>query len=538
MNTSVLAIAEELVRSGDAAQAETVLRQAAAVGPLPAEGAAMLARLLHNRAVAEAASGADAAAEQALRQALEYDPQLAASRQALAALLLPRCAAALADGHLELAAATAEQAAALGVPAPLPVGRAELAARLHQASVAAAPTDAVLSARLALAAWGLHPDGDGHYPTARSLFVHLGTGELGPAVPAARFEALLRDAPADPVALIGLANVERRAGRLMRAERLLRVAHAARPQPFAAGRLAALLAELGRHAEADRLFQAIGAAHGGVESVIRLDPGFMAALAATPPEPAPAVQVPADAEFVAFAGCDSVYFRRFSDAFVNSLALTGAKLAVHFHIVDMDEAARDHLQHLGRRHPGLLIQATGEASPRGIAAADRRTFYACARFLRLPGLLRAYGRPVLMLDIDLVVLRDVGPLLAQLQSEQADIALTHGAPHDPWCRLWADAILCAASPAAIAAFEAVRAYLLHFLGRGAAVWFLDQAALYAALAGRFRPEPAPRLLPWPMDVQNGDGASCYFWSLHSSQPSNQGSEDSALYRRFALGAGP
>lgn len=537
MNAAVQAIAEELVRKGDAPQAEKVLRDAAAAAPLSPDGAAMLARLMHNRAVAEAASGAVDAAERTMRQALTLDSELTASRQALATLLLQRCAAALADGWLDQAAHAADEVATMGLSAPLPAGGADLANRLHQASVAAAPADAVLSARLALAAWSLHPGGAGHYATARSLFVHLGTGELGPAVPAERLDALLRDTPSDPVALIGLANVERRAGRLTRAERLLRLAHAARPQPFAAGRLAALLAEAGRHAEADRLFQEVGAAHGGVESVIRLDPAFLAALAAAPP-PSPAVDAPAEAGCVVFAGCDSRYFRRFSDAFVNSVAMSGAKAAIHFHIVDLDDDARDHLERLRRRHPRLGIQATAEATAPGIADADRRTYYACARFLQLPGLLRAYGRPVLMLDIDLVVLRDVGPLLAQLDAEGADIALTHGAPHDPWCRLWADAVLCAASPAAIAAFEAVRAYLLHFLGRGAAVWFLDQVALYAVLGGRFHPDPAPRVLPWPMDVQNGDGASCYFWSLHSSQPSNQGSEDSDLYRRFAQAATP
>lgn len=500
MTGSIVATAENLVRAGNPAQAEAVLVATAAQGPLPPDGAAMLARLLHNRAVA-ATSGDDVpVAVDCLCRALALDPELAASRDALASM-------------------------------------AGLAGRLHLDSLRLAPTEPVLAARLALAAWDLDPAGDGHYATTRSLFVHLGTGELGPAVPAGDFDALLRANPADLVALIGLSNLERRAGRLLRAERLLRAAAAVRPQPFAPQRLAALLTELGRTTEADGLFQAVGRPHGGVESVVRLDPAFLAALSA-PPAPAPDIELPAGTEFVVFAGCDGGYFRRFSDAFVNSLALTGAKAAVHFHIVDLDDAAREQLERLRRRHPRLAIQATAEAIPATLAADSHRTFYACARFLQLPGLLRAYGVPVLMLDIDLVLLRDVRPLLAQLRTEGADVALTHGVPHDPWCRLWADAVLCAASPAAIAAFDAVRAYILHFLGRGAAIWFLDQVALYAALGSRFRADPAPRVLPWPMDVQNGDGAACYFWSLHSSQPSNQGSEDSELYRRFAEAAQP
>lgn len=519
MNT---ARAVQYVRDGRPDLAEAELLEAERDGHLSADGAAMLARLLHNRA---AALNDDAAAEPLLARALSLDPSLAASRQGLQALCLRRAAAAL-EGGDPLAAALAVDAALAAGLAPGETGLGDMAQRLHGAALDHLAEQPLAACRMAVAAWALE---NAHYATARSLHVHLGTGELGRPLSPEECRRAAEAASGDSVALVALANLERQAGRQHKAEALYRAAIAARPAlPFAAARLAALLSEQRRFDEATALFTAIGAAHGGLEQTIRLDRAFLSVL----PTGAPPVPTEhGDDGFVVYAGCDGGYFRRFSDALTNSLAASGAKARLHFHIVDADAAALEHLEALRRRHPARIIDHSIENSPPHLTAEQRRTFYACARFLHLPDLLRRHARPVLMVDIDLVLLRDPTPLIERLRREGADIALTVGNQRDPWCELWADAILC--TPGAIPALERVRAYIRHFLERGLAPWFLDQVALFAALVAAARLDGTPAVLPWPQDIQNGDAALCHFWSLHSSQPSNQGAEHTPLYRHFA-----
>jgi hypothetical protein len=190
------------------------------------------------------------------------------------------------------------------------------------------------------------------------------------------------------------------------------------------------------------------------------------------------------------------------------------------------------LEAMRLRLPGLAIRLSTEELPAGLAPAQRRTFFACARFLLLPEILAHYRAPVLMLDIDAVVLRDVGPLLQQLATEAADLALIHARGADPWARLWADVVLAAPTPAALRYFERVRRYILFFLQQGRAIWFLDQVALFAVWVSDAGESPGLRLIEWPADIQNSNTSHAYFWSLHVSQPSNAAAPESPFYRAF------
>ncbi|EPY00191.1 tetratricopeptide repeat protein [Magnetospirillum fulvum] len=515
-------------------QAEAILAAADRLDPDEAE---LLARLRHNRAAAAFARGEPALAEAILRQALAVAPHLVPSRRGLADLLVLRARTHLDRAEIETAAALADEAGILA-PGHAVQGtpRAEMAHRLHVAGIDLISRDPLLAARLAVTAWTLWPDGESHYSAARSLLVHLGTGELGAALETDTLESLLPRFPDDYVLPIALGNLERRAGHLHRAEHLYRLATARRPDlPFAPGRLAPLLAEQTRFLEADRMFQAIGRCHGGIERLIRLDPGFLATIrpmaAAVPDERAELDGN--DGDIVVVAGGDSHYFLKYSDALVNSLAISGTRARLHFHIVDPTPAAFAQAERLRRRFPALPIEVGTESTPDHIAADRKRTYYACARFLHLPDLLRHHRRPVLMLDMDMVILRDVTQLVEQFLGEGKDIALIAGTQADPWCRLWADVILVRPTPAALDYLDTVRAYIRHFFDSGDAVWFLDQVALYCAFYAGYVGRPAPRLQVWPMDLQNASADLCYFWSLHSSQPTNQGVCQSALYQKYA-----
>ncbi|MBC7905985.1 MAG: hypothetical protein H7Y60_04445 [Rhodospirillaceae bacterium] len=511
----------EALNAGRLAEAEALLRDLVSRSPAQAE---TLARLIYNRAVDAFTRHGAAAAEPLLREAFAVAPALPEIRRSLAEMAFRRAW----ESQGAAAAQAAWEAAVLwpGLDADLGAPVAALAHRLHDAAIACAATDPLLACRPVLAAWGLCRHGGTNYATARSLFVHLGTGELGKEITAEEFEALLAQDAGDLVALIGLSNLHRRARRLNQAESLCRRALAQWPDnPFAMGRLASILAEQGRSRSADALFLELGRQYGGVEAAIRLSPDFIAPLRADPPPVAPG---PKHADLVVMAGCDAGYFHRFSDALANSLAKTCPRVLLHFHVIGADDEVLARLAQLRERLPGLPIRLSSEPLP-DLPPDQLRTYFACARFLRLPDLLAEYQRPVLMLDVDMVVLRNVAPLAEQVRQENADLALVQGEHRDPWCRLWADIILAAPTPRTMDYLSMVRNYIIHFTQAGQAAWFLDQIALFAVQTAGFDDRAAPKMLQWPTDIQNSSTDHAYFWSLHVSQPSNVWADQSDFY---------
>ena len=523
-------------------EAETLLRQTPA---LPPEGMILLGRLLHNRAITAVQRQDWSAAESLLKEALGIVPGQTESRRNLAELLLNRVVNAVQNDNLPGAAQLTAAAAGWWPEIGPALGEriAPLAAHLHDTAVKLASSQPVTSARLALAAWALTPDKAEYYATCRSIVIHLGTGELGAKVEASTFEEILQADPNDVVSLLGLANLHRSEARLNKAEALCRQA-LAQPvgQAFAAGRLASVLAEQCRFGEADALYRLLDRPEAGIERNIRLDPSFMAGLeplaqrfASAWRDGPPDSELPPDRELVVFASCDSRYFAKYIDAFANSTAKACTQAILHVHVVDPTADTEIQAADIRRRHPGLPFILTSEASPADLDDKTRRVYFACARFLRLPELLEHYRRPVLMLDIDSVILRDISPLLAQAKLELADLALVFGIPREPWSRLWADILLAAPTAKSLAFLDQTARYIAHFFRRGTAAWFLDQVALYATHACGLTDQPRPKILEWPMDIQNSGLEHTYFWSLHVSQPNNSGNETMDLYLSIKQG---
>jgi len=541
MSSSAAALREAAIaalNAGDVAKAETALRALVTAGEGNSEQTALLAKLVYNRAVAALQTEGHDVAERLLREAIAFAPALPEPRRGLVKLLFRRVTDDEAAGAWLAAAKSGWEIAALSPDPMSSFGNpmAALAQRFETQSRARTADQPVNAARLALAAWGLAGQGRTHYDTARAIFVHLGTGEFGAAADLGALQALLERDPSDLVALIGAANLHRRARRLHTAEVYYRTALAHWPEnPFATARLAALLAEQGALETADALFQTVGARFGGVESVIRLSPAFLSSLPASPDQ-SNDFTAPTAGDFVVLAGGDAGYFHRFGDALANSLAKNARGCALHFHVAAADVEVATRVEAMRERLPDLPISITTEDVPAHLPPHLHKTFYACARFLQLPRLLAATGKPILLLDIDMVVLRDPKPLLARLDAEQADLALVQGETRDPWCSLWADTVLIAPTPRGLEYAGLVRDYIAHFIARGEAMWFLDQVALFAAFTAGFRDRPAPVMLGLPTDIQNTRTDLAYFWSLHMSQPNNAGGPETELYRRFQANA--
>lgn len=356
------------------------------------------------------------------------------------------------------------------------------------------------------------------------------------------------------LARLALGNALRRLDRLDEAEAAYRSALAASGgSPFAARRLACLLAITGRCDQADGYFQASAAIGLSPDRVLRLSKRFFDELAAE----APAVKarlpqlerLPAatSRDLVFVLSCDPGYFRKFAFAAVNSIRQhCTVDFVIHFHIVDPDDAIAADIAALRDRLGLAEVNTSYETAPDG-DDWSKRTWYACARFVRLPALLRAYGKPVWLLDLDQIVVGDVVNCVATPPGEpDADIAMVrwHSTRWEPWEYFWASAVYAAHTPAALAFLDHAANYVAHHLVAGRPVWFLDQIALFAAHiqcgagcrllclppAAAFIANPA-----LPAEAPSGT----VFWSMINSDAGNAASLQHPVFLRYATEpAGP
>lgn len=384
--------------------------------------------------------------------------------------------------------------------------------------------DMAAAADHALAAWRLTPQD----PTRRSNLWQLLT-HLGEAGEVARFRG--RE---DCVGLVALGNALRRDGQSLRAERAYRRALDLYPEvSFTLSRLACLCAEQHRLEEADALFLEAAGRHGGRDAVTRTAPAFLqtlregqhpAGIRATIQEGAGATARP----LVVYACCDAVYARKFLPTMVRSIAEdSGLDCAIALHLVNPDAEAEATVAALAAAHDPdrfIILRETIDLTPLGDNA---KTYYACSRFLVLPDLLVRWQRPVLMLDVDLLAIRDLNPLLAT--SARSDLGMmSHALKRlDIWSLLYADVLHIRPTTGALRFLDLTRRYIRHFLDRGMPVWFLDQAALAAVHLAGFTTEAAPRLTVYPADIHSstvmvdGDGRywtddSAYFYSVRAT----------------------
>ena len=207
------------------------------------------------------------------------------------------------------------------------------------------------------------------------------------------------------------------------------------------------------------------------------------------------VHAPYDA--VVAACCDAQYFYKYGATFVNSYVQNAARSKLlHLHVLDPDEGFAGYLDDLMARLGVRNIAVTYEYAPVDEAPDFnlRRTFYSCARFLRMGALLSHYRKTIACFDIDTVFEAPIDDLLAQVGA--ADIGLIQREPADsPWLDIVANIVIARDTDATWRYFSAVGNFIRHFVGRGKLYWHLDQIALYCVLKMMQRFDEAPRVAP-------------------------------------------
>ena len=280
--------------------------------------------------------------------------------------------------------------------------------------------------------------------------------------------------------------------------------------PAVATRRGAIRAQLGHYEAAQEDF-ALAARSNETPQVraVRFDRAFYDALEnAAPdpvPEPAPMMNMgnAGRARYVVYVGCTADYFLKYGIVFVNSYAANSASGSLlHLHIVNPGEEFSYAMSDISRRMPDLNLVVTTERAPIDAAVdpANARSYYACARFLQLPGFLAHYQKPMLSFDVDAVVEAPLERILDHVGSR--DMGLVLREPVDsPWWDIIAFIVGVRPTPATLAYLRRVRNYILHFYERRQMPWALDQLSLHCVLRMMERFDAAPAIAWLPREVQ-------------------------------------
>jgi len=186
---------------------------------------------------------------------------------------------------------------------------------------------------------------------------------------------------------------------------------------------------------------------------------------------------------LAAACCDGRYFERFAPGFVASAARTMPGATLHFHVMEADAAGRALFAQLAAGAPELALNLSTEAESPFKSGA----YYASARFLIGPDLLRRYARPLVLLDADIEFEQALDPLIAAAAG--SDFACFRHDGAGPCSRY--PAVLSVTQPQQGGAIllERIRLFVLAKLDiEWPFNWMLDQAALGSVIrwAGKTR----------------------------------------------------
>lgn len=165
---------------------------------------------------------------------------------------------------------------------------------------------------------------------------------------------------------------------------------------------------------------------------------------------------------VFLAACDGRYFDRFGARFVDTVRAHGW---VHLHIADTTEDQRQQLAALAG--PGVSITVENSGSWRS------STYYASMRFLRAGAIRQAFGHDLVILDVDIDRIDNLGKLQDVLAG--ADVGLFESGLVLPWLKYQAAFLYLRAGPEADRFLNCLTECLLRLLGDGG--WFVDQSAL-------------------------------------------------------------
>lgn len=242
-----------------------------------------------------------------------------------------------------------------------------------------------------------------------------------------------------------------------------------------------------------------------------------------------------NATAVYFSAADSRYFKRYARAVAKSVArFTGGRAALHFHIVSPDEEALTLAGVLAG--DGSVTISIEYPDLAGLTETQRRTYYACSRYRVLPLLMNRMPVPIVVTDMDQIVIGSPGPLLDF--ALQRDVSLVRFSAELTNAFSLFSATLAVVMPTAGGRRFAER--LAMYVTQGTSdpsrmCWHLDQAAI--ARAHFQLPDVDFGYIPlWMLHLDpgapdSGENAPL-FWSITNSIAANLSKLESDAFRQF------
>ena len=178
--------------------------------------------------------------------------------------------------------------------------------------------------------------------------------------------------------------------------------------------------------------------------------------------------------FTVLASGNQEYIDRFAAGLLRSAASVSPGLNVHIHFCDPKSEPAQQIADAQARYPSLEISGSWSLGQ----TMRRPVYFACARFLVVPHLLRHTQNPVLVVDVDASFKRDPMDHLSILEKADIGLSITEGSNH--WHTVKAGLQWITPSEDGFRFANGLAAYLESALTSGECCWTLDQTALWAA----------------------------------------------------------
>ncbi|MBC7905314.1 MAG: hypothetical protein H7Y60_01030 [Rhodospirillaceae bacterium] len=145
---------------------------------------------------------------------------------------------------------------------------------------------------------------------------------------------------------------------------------------------------------------------------------YVAALMAGPPPELPQVQLYRplrfnDAQQVAVASCNGLYFDLFAEAYCHAIDATTQDALIHIHVMEPEAGTLSRIERLMDGMKNSVLNVSWETQQPN----SSRSYFASNRFLIAPQLLDLYGRDLVISDIDIEFVTDLAELHAKLAGQ-------------------------------------------------------------------------------------------------------------------------
>ena len=184
-----------------------------------------------------------------------------------------------------------------------------------------------------------------------------------------------------------------------------------------------------------------------------------------------------DAPLLVFAACDVSYLSH-AKALISSMDLVSPGHHFLLHVLNAGQEVVDDVVDFAEELTGTRLHVTSEVASLG-SQEQKRTYYSCARFLRLAELLQETDTPILMVDADGVFVAPIDMDFTDKAEAELCLPIRNlGDPGRPLhLQVAAGAIWVRPLTSTREFFSAVAGDLLEVFEKGDAAWFVDQETL-------------------------------------------------------------